>query len=70
MVIIPLTVLMVSTIPITAPFCGRAGMDCGIHSGSTGTTVIMVFTIPISGDGIRPDPEADTPEKQSLQKDS
>ncbi len=70
MVILPLTVPMVITVPITAPLCGRVGMDGGIHSGSTGTTIIMVLTIPISGAGIRPDPEADTPEKQSLQKDS
>ncbi len=60
----------VPTAPITAPTCGRVGMDGGIHSGSTDTTTIMVLTIPISGAGIRPDPEADTPVKPSSQKDS
>ncbi len=56
---------------ITAPTCGRAGMDGGIHSGSTDTTTIMVLTIPISGAGIRPDLEVeDTPAKLSSQKDS
>ena len=67
MVILPPTV---PTAPITVPTCGRAGMDGGIHSGSTDTTTIMVLTIPISGAGIRPDTEADTPAKQSSRKDS
>ncbi len=70
MVIPPLTVPMVTTVPITAPLCGRAGMDGGIHSGSTDITTIMVLTIPISGAGIHPDPEAPLPAKRSLQKDS
>ena len=57
--------------PYTALTCGRAGMGGGIHSGSTGTTTIMVITIPISGVGIRPDLEVvDTPVIQSSQKDS
>ncbi len=57
--------------PYTALTCGRAGMDGGIHSGSTDTTTIMVLTIPIFGAGIRADPEvADTPEKQLSQKDN
>lgn len=67
MVILPPTV---PTAPITIPTCGRAGMDGGIHSGSMDTTTIMVLTIPISGAGIRPDPEADTPAKPSSRKDS
>ena len=62
--------LMVPTVPITTPICGRVGMVGGIHSGSTGTTIIMVLTIPIFGAGTHPDPEVDTLEKQSLQKDS
>lgn len=70
MAILPPTVPMA---PITALTCGRAGMDGGIHSGSTGTTTLMVPTIPISGAGIRPDQEADTadtPAKQSSRKDN
>ncbi len=67
MVILP---PIVPTAPITAPTCGRVGMDGGIHSGSTGTTIIMVLTILIFGAGTHPDPEVDTLEKQSLQKDS
>lgn len=55
---------------ITAPTCGRAGMDGGIHSGSTDTTITMVLTIPISGDGIRMGQEADPLTGRSSQKDS
>ena len=71
MAILPPTVLMAPiTTLTTALTCGRAGMDGGIHSGSTDTTTLMVPTIPISGAGIHPDLEADIPEKQSLRKDS
>ena len=61
MAILPPTVPMV---PITALTCGQAGMDGGIHSGSTVTTTLMVATIPIFGVGIHPDLEADIPAKQ------
>ena len=49
----------------------RAGTDGGTHSGSMVTTVIMVLTIPIFGDGILQALEGgDTPVKQSLLKDN
>ncbi len=70
LILLPTVPTALPTALFTIPTCGRAGMDGGIHSGFTGTTTIIVVTIPISGAGIRPDREAGTPAKQPSRKDS